>query len=522
MLAKLLLVLVPVPAILSATTSGLETIVKTETGLVSGSGVAVRSYKGIPYAAPPTGELRWKPPQPAKPWNNIRAARDFVPNCPQPPLFAAGAPREDCLGLNIWTPAARTGPLPVMVWIHGGGFIIGSSSQSVYDGEPLASQGAVVVSFNYRMGMLGFLAHPALSKESPRGVSGNYGLLDMVAALQWVKRNIAAFGGDPGNVTIFGESAGGTAVLLLMVMPDAKGLFHKAIAQSPAWIGHAWSRIKDPSSGRIAAEAFGAKLGPDIGALRAKSMDEIMQLDKLDMTGAASERGEAFLPVVDGAVIPGDPASLFAAGKFHAVPLIVGTNADEGTLMGGPPVRTMDALRSYVEKMFPGRAPVVHAAYPANTDPEARAAATGMYGDWMFLYGARLALRAAAKANPKTFQYHFTRVNGVGRRVQWGSYHASEIPYVFATLPDSPYARASPLFGDFSAAPGDYTGQDAALARAMSAAWVRFAKTGDPNGPSLPTWPAFGSSEAFLEFGDRIAPGAALRKNRLDALAESK
>ena len=206
-----------------AATSGLETVVKIDSGWVAGSGAAVRSYKGIPFAAPPVGDLRWKPPQPVKPWKGVRVAKSFPAMCPQF-QFIPGPQSEDCLGLNVWTPArSASEKLPVMVWIHGGGFVIGASSQSAYDGEPLAAEGVVVVSINYRLGIFGFLAHPALSKESPQGVSGNYGLLDMVAALEWVKRNIGVFGGDPNNVTIFGESAGGTAVCLLMVSATSSG-----------------------------------------------------------------------------------------------------------------------------------------------------------------------------------------------------------------------------------------------------------------------------------------------------------
>src|SRR5260370_9113755 len=215
---------------------GLGSIVRIDSGWIAGSGTTVRSYKGIPYAAVPTGDLRWKPPQAPKPWKGMLMAKSYLSMCPQMPLIT-GPQSEDCLGLNVWTPAASAAAkLPVMVWIHGGGFQIGASSQTVYDGEPMAAQGVVVVSINYRMGVFGFLAHPALSRESPQGVSGNYALLDMVAALQWVKRNIGAFGGDPDNVTIFGESAGGTAGCLVMVMLQAKGRFSKVISESAAWM----------------------------------------------------------------------------------------------------------------------------------------------------------------------------------------------------------------------------------------------------------------------------------------------
>ena len=263
-----------IPTLLSvsalfAATSPFETVVKIDSGLVSGSGTSVRSYKGIPFAAPPVGDLRWKPPQPVKPWKGIRVSKSFPTNCPQFQLLP-GAQSEDCLGLNVWTPAhSASEKLPVMVWIHGGGFVIGASSQSAYDGEPLTAQGVVVVSLNYRLGIFGFLAHPELGKESPRGVSGNYGLLDMVAGLEWVKRNIAAFGGDPNNVTIFGESAGGTAVCLLMVMPQAQGLFQKVIAESAWGMFNPISHLKESWYGRIALEKYGETLG-SLAALRRK------------------------------------------------------------------------------------------------------------------------------------------------------------------------------------------------------------------------------------------------------------
>src|SRR5580704_13002214 len=259
-----------------AATSGLETIVKIDSGWVAGSAGAVRSYKGIPFAAPPVGDLRWRAPQPAKPWKGIRVAKAFPAMCPQFQLIP-GPQSEDCLGLNVWTPArSASEKLPVMVWIHGGGFVIGASSQTAYDGEPLAAQGVVGVSVNYRLGIFGFFAHPGLSKESPQGVSGNYGLLDMVAGLEWVKRNIGAFGGDPNNVTIFGESAGGTAVCLLMVVPQAQGLFQKVIAESAWGMFNPISHLKESWYGRIPLEKYGETLGP-LAALRAKSFADILK-----------------------------------------------------------------------------------------------------------------------------------------------------------------------------------------------------------------------------------------------------
>lgn len=502
--------------------SGLETIAKIDTGLVAGSGTAVRSYKGIPYAAAPVGDLRWKAPQPAKPWKGIRVAKSFSPMCPQF-AFIPGPQSEDCLTVNVWTPAhAATDKLPVMVWIHGGGFLIGASSQSVYDGEPLAAQGVVVVSLNYRLGVFGFLAHPALSRESPQGVSGNYGLLDMVAALEWVKRNIGAFGGDPKNVTIFGESAGGTAVCLLMVMPQANGLFEKVISESAAWMFGPISNLKESWYGRTPMEKFGATLGADLAALRSKSTAEILKLGgPPDMGGEKTDRGEAFMPVVDGVVLPDDPARLFLAGKFAKAALIAGTNADEGTLLGGPPVHKLADYRKWAERTYGPQTEALLALYPAATDAEAWDAAARVMGDSLFLQGTRSVLEAVAARGDKAFQYQFTRVNGIGRRIKWGCFHASEIPYVFGTLPDSAYGTVASMVGDFSVDADSYNDQDARLSKAMSTAWVRFAKTGDPNGPGAPSWPAFHKDKGeYLEFGDRIQAGTALHHKQLDFLSD--
>ena len=503
----------------AACANDLDTLVKIDTGWLSGAGTAVRVYKGIPYAAPPTGDLRWKPPQAAKPWKGILVAKQFPNNCPQMPVVT-GPQSEDCLGLNVWTPAhAASAKLPVMVWIHGGGFQIGASSQSVYDGTALAAQGVVVVSINYRLGVFGFLAHPALSSESPHGASGNYGMLDMVAALEWVKRNVAAFGGDPGNVTIFGESAGGTAVCLLMVVPQAEGLFQKVISESAAWMSGPFSHLTESWYGRIPASKFGEKLGPDLAALRAKSTADVMKLvpPPMSRNTDATDRGEACIPVVDGWVIPDDPGRLFAVGKFHHVALIAGTNADEGTLLGGPAVRNLAQYRNWAEGKVGAKADELLALYPAVTDADAHAAAERATTDLLFAAGTRWVLLAAAKVNPHTFQYHFTRVNGIGRQIHWGSFHASEIGYVFQTLPDSAYGATVSFLGDFTPNPDTYGPPDAKLAKAMSAAWVAFAKTGSPNGPGLASWPAFSDSKgSYMEFGDRIEAKESLRKKQLN------
>jgi para-nitrobenzyl esterase len=514
-------IFVTAPSLFAAT--GMETILKIDSGWVSGSGTTIHSYKGIPYAEPPIGDLRWKPPQPVKPWKGIRVAKDYPFSCPQP-LPLPGAPQnENCLGLNVWTPAkSPADKLPVMVWIHGGGFVIGASSQSVYDGEPLASEGVVVVSINYRLGIFGFLAHPALSKESPQGISGNYAMLDMVAALEWVKHNVAAFGGDPSNVTIFGESAGGTAVCMLMVMPQSQGLFQRVIAESAWGMFAPISHLKESWYGRISGEQYGEKLGADIAEMRKKSTADLLKLaGPLAIGGDGADRGEIFFPVVDGYVFPDDPAKLFLEGKAHNVALIAGTNADEGTLGGGPPVKNVAAFRKWAEKQYGSQTDAVLAVYPAASDADAYLAAVANSGDWQFLQGTRAVLRAVAKANQQVYQYQFTRMNGVGRRLKWGVFHASELPYVFGTLPDSAYGTTANFLGNFSVDPDTYNEQDARLSKAMNAAWVRFAKTGDPNGPGLPAWPRFGNGkESYMEFGDQISAKDGLRKKQIDFLTE--
>jgi para-nitrobenzyl esterase len=335
-----------------------------------------------------------------------------------------------------------------------------------------------------------------------------------------VKRNIATFGGDPNNVTIFGESAGGTAVCLLMVMPDAKGLFNKVISESAAWMYNPISHLKASWYGRAPMEKFGEKLGADLAALRSKTTAEILKLAApMDMGGEATDRGEAYMPVVDGVVLPDDPARLYSSGKFHNVALIAGTNADEGTLFPTP-VGNLAQLRKWADKQFGAQADEMLKLYPASSDGDAKAAAARASGDLLFLQGTRSVLRAVSAANANTFQYHFTRVSGVGRRTKLAAFHASELPYVFLTLPDSAFGTGATIFGDFSVDADTYNEQDTKLAKAMSGAWVQFAKTGKPNGPGLPRWPAFAKGkEGYLEFGDQIVAKDKLREKELDFLS---
>ncbi len=319
-------------------------------------------------------------------------------------------------------------------------------------------------------------------------------------------------------MTVFGESAGGTAVCLLLVVPQAEGLFHRAISESAALMFQPFRRLKEESDGKMALENLGAKVGSDMASLRSRNTADVLKLAPMSMGSA--ESGGLYTPCVDGWVLPDDPARLFAAGRFHTVPLIAGTNADEGTLLGGPPVRDLESYRKWAAKQAGAGADALMAMYPAATDSEAHGAAVQASGDSTFLMGTRSILREAAKANPSTFQYWFTRVNGIGKRIGWGSFHASEIPYIFGTLPDSAYGTSSTFIGNFAPDADSYSDVDARLAKIISALWVRFAKTGDPNWAGLPNWPRFGAGrEPYLELGDRIAAGDSLRKKQLDLLS---
>ena len=499
----------------------LEEPVKIETGLVSGTAdgsEGVRAFKGIPFAPPPVGELRWKPPQPAKPWQGVRACAEFGPWCPQP-KSAVGFPggtsfSEDCLSLNIWT-AAKTAndKLPVMFWIHGGGCTTGSGASIGYDGTALARQGVVLVTINYRLGPFGYLAHPLLSKESAQGVSGNYGHLDQIAALQWVQRNIAAFGGDPGCVTIFGESAGAMSVCRLMVSPLAKGLFHRAIAQS----GGAHGRNAHLREGRLLmepAEKIGERIAATLGcdkadnplaAMRAVSADELLKAS--NPAQGLFGKGVKFGPVVDGWAIPEDPGDMFTAGKQHAVPFLAGSNADEGNLfLQQMPVQHAAGYRAFVQAFFGAHGAEALKLMPCASDADLRPAFNRLTTVASFAAPARILVKSMSEQKMPAYLYQFTRVSPTTKRLGMNATHAMEIPYVFGTL------RAGP----------GYTETDHALARAMQAYWVQFAKTGDPNAPGLPPWPRYDpKTNEHLELGDQVKPGRDLFKAECDLLEQA-
>jgi para-nitrobenzyl esterase len=495
--------------------TGADLTVKIESGLISGVLVGenkdVRAYKGIPYAAPPVGNLRWRPPQSPPTWQGVRQATEYGPSCPQPDILEraygikTGPTSEDCLYLNVWTPA-RSGNqrLPVMVWIHGGGYIAGSGSSQVYDGQELARHGVVVVTINYRLGPFGFLAHPLLSKESEHGVSGNYGLLDQIAALFWVKRNIAAFGGDPNNVTIFGESAGAGSVCYLMVSPLAKGLFHRAIAQSGSAFGQN-RHLRQTWYGLEPAEKLGERFAERLGCwglaqMRAKSAEEVLAKSSTEGNFFFG-RGDRFGPIVDGWVVPDDPATIFEAGKQHKVPLIVGSNADEGTIFTATvPQMGLEQYRTILKTLYGDHADQVFALYRADGDDQVRKALSRLVGDSAFIANARYFARVHSRAS-KVFLYHFTRVRPDPRGRALGAFHGSEIAYAFGNV------RAL----------GAADEKDSALAQTMSAYWAGFARTGDPNGKGLPEWPAYDpNTDRYIELGDVVGAKSGLRKEACD------
>ena len=498
-----------------------EDPVRVDGGLVSGSAAGeVRVYKGIPFAAPPVGDLRWKPPQPVKPWEGVRPCVEAGPWSPQPrPMIGRelGTMKEDCLYLNVWTAAKGAGEKrPVMVWIHGGGFTTGSGAASIYAGEMLAREGAVVVTINYRLGPFGFLGHPLLSKESPRGVSGNYGFLDQVAALEWVKRNAAAFGGDPGCVTIFGESAGSASVCRLMVSPLAEGLFHRAIAQSGGAHGrnrHLRERREEMEPLEKLGESIARELGCDkaedpLAALRAKSADEILAAS--NPAQGLFGKGNKFGPVVDGWALPEDPGLLWEQGKHWKIPFLLGSNADEGTIfLQQLQIRNATGYQMTVRYLFREEADTLLKLFPAATDAEVPRALNKVVTVASFVAPARILARASARDGAPTWLYHFTRVPDGPLMRRLGAFHGLEIAYAFGN-----YSGAGRVV---------FGGKDRALSEAMRKYWLNFARSGDPNGGGLVPWPAYDEKkDAHLELGDEVRAGSGLCREACDAVEAAR
>jgi para-nitrobenzyl esterase len=463
-------------------------------GVVSADG-EVRTFKGIPYAAPPVGPLRWKPPQPATPWSGVRKATEYGARCIQTHvyddmIFPDPGPSEDCLYLNLWMPEvhAQT-PLAVMVWIYGGGFHAGATSEPRQDAGNLSRKGVLVVSMNYRLGIFGFFSHPELARESGHNASGNYGLMDQLAALKWVKENIAVFGGDPNNVTIFGESAGSFSVSALMASPLAKGLFQHAIGESGAFFSATRHAKTHTETEKTDAEFAKKTLGTDsLEALRAKPTIEILE-------AASREGAPGFFANVDGYFLPESLEAIFAAGKQNDVTLLAGWNADEGgyeaILKKEDPTPQNFAKRA--RSLYSANADTILKLYPATTAAEVKRAAADLAGDRFIAFGTWKWMEMQLKTgHAPVFRYRFDQTLPLSTHVDKSDEedsedketedkeprapHAGEIEYVFEVLPSK----------DLPWRPEDYKVSDL-----MSSYWTNFAKTGDPNGEGLPHWPGY-------------------------------
>jgi para-nitrobenzyl esterase len=497
--------------------------VPTESGPVVGASAGgVASFKGIPYAAPPVGELRWRPPAPVAAWSEPRPATAYGSDCMQNPYPGDSAPlrtipAEDCLYLNVWTPQVRgDAGLPVMVWIHGGGYVNGGASPAVYDGSQLARQGVVLVGINHRLGRFGFFAHPALTRESPDGPLGNYGFLDQIAALRWVQRNIAAFGGDPGNVTLFGESAGGGSVHALMVSPLARGLFHRAIVQSgggrtTGMMGMRRLGSADGAgrpSGEAAGVAFAQRAGiagndaAALAALRALPADVLVG----GMSLLAPQPDTYAGPMVDGHIVPTDVEAAFRAGLQARVPYLTGANDREFGFAPLPPARADEMFAT-----FGARREEALRAYDPSGAADRGEMGIQLFSDQAMVEPARLLARLAAATQP-TWSYRFSYVATSRRSSQPGALHASEIPFALGTV-RAAYQEAT-------------TTEDEAMAATMSAYWAGFARRGDPNGEGRPPWPRYSAEDdVVMDLGAAGAVAArdprAARLDLVEHLAES-
>lgn len=494
--------LLTLPAVLAAQTpvpvtvalAGEVTLAQGTLSGTPGRNPAITVFRGVPFAAPPVGNLRWRAPQPAPAWQGVRAAVDVSPSCVQTivdaknpwtyEFMAHGDTNEDCLYLNVWTPARiALERRPVLVYVHGGANTEGSGSVPVYDGEGLASRGLVVVTINYRLGVFGFFAHPDLTAESPNHASGNYGLLDQVAAVKWVRENIAAFGGDPDRITIAGQSAGASAVHNLTASPLAKGLFHRAIAQS----GSALNTFS-PGRALADAEASGvrfatAKGAGSLAALRAMDAAQVFAPVQASPPDAPFRWG----PVVDGYALPASVGEIFAAGRQNDVATLTGTNADENGASPRPNA-TAESFAAQARQRYGDDATAYLALYPAATDQAAQVAANTSARDRARVSMYLWAIERAKTARTPAYTYYWTHALPGQDAGQYGAFHTAEVPYLLNTL---------------SMSPRPFVALDHRLADLFSTYIVNFASTGDPNGGGLPHWPAVSAERRVtMEIGE--------------------
>ena len=495
------------------------------TGVLIDTSPEVLAFKGIPYAAPPTGDLRWRPPQPVVAWAGVRDGSAPGSVCMQSGV-QDGSQSEDCLFLNVWAPQTHDPPRPVMVWIHGGGFFNGAGSLPTYDGTHFAEKGVVLVSINYRLNVFGFLAHPALSDESPHGASGNYGLMDVVAALEWVQDNIDAFGGDPNRVTIFGESAGAGAVMSVMLMPQSAGLFHRAIAESN-WV-YGWDRqLSDSVGDWESAEAQGVDIASRLEAsgedtllmMRAATAEQVQAVANAGSGNMFMRSGYIWAPNIDGWVIPADPLTMYQQGHQHDVPLITGMNAAEGASMARRlDVQDVNAFEEHVRMVYPGVVDQAMTLYDVSSAPMAKSETAHLIHDMYFAGPVRTQAVTHQQMSSPVWMYHFTRVppTELGRTL--GAYHAGEVVYVFGTMVSgaAPEGQRPSALAPF----GNWSDTDRQLSDTMMNYWTQFAATGNPNRDDLPTWPAFESStDQHVVFGDEVTIAEGLHNAGADLFA---
>ncbi|HEX4022097.1 MAG TPA: carboxylesterase family protein [Acidobacteriaceae bacterium] len=475
--------------------------IKTDKGKVRGvltTDGKVRAFKGIPYAAPPVGNLRWQPPQPAAKWKGVRDASHFGSRCMQANvypdmIFRDPGPSEDCLTLNVWTPAnAKKDSLPVMVWIYGGGYQAGGTSEARQDGQFLAHRNVVVVSMNYRLGIFGFFVHPELTAESPHHASGDYGLMDQNAAIEWVQKNIAAFGGNPANITIFGESAGSFSVSTLMASPLSQGRFQKAIGESggafySGVLAYQPREAREQEDLKFAQDAFGTSKLADLRKLSAEVLLN-------GVTARTSGEDIHFRPDVDGWFLPDTVPNIYAAGKQAHIPLLAGWNADEDrdSVIFAHPQPTAESFRQQAQAEFGANADQFLKLYPASTDAEALQSAGDLASDRFIVYSTWRWLEAQAKTGEApVYRYRFDRASPADKFHPAGSgaFHSDDIAYVFGTLDSREGAQWRP--------------EDRALSDLIGQYWTNFARTGDPNGTALsgnstlPKWPTYNAADGW-------------------------
>lgn len=477
-------------------------VVHAPAGTVRGEAKgSLHVFKGLPYALPPVGERRWKPPSPMPAWSGVRDATRYGAACFQPKsrpgsIYADDPPTmsEDCLSLNIWAPAGAR-RAPVLVWIHGGALLTGSSSESMYDGAALAERGLVVVSINYRLGVFGYLAHPGLSSESPDGISGNYGLLDQIAALRWVSRNIGAFGGDSTNVTIAGESAGALSVMYLMASPLAHGLFTRAIAQSGYMIST--PQLRDSPFGDPAAESVGVRLAGKLGEI---DIAGLRKMEAAALTDAAARAGYAPFGTVDGHVLPRQLVDTFDRGEQSKVPVLAGFNSGEirslRMLLAPLPADSATYV-GVIRDRYGDLADEFLRLYPSTDVEESVLMATR---DAMYGWTAERLVRSQVALGAPAFLYYFDHGYPNAEAAGLHAFHASEIPYIFGTADRTP-----PAWPKMPADP-----VDAKLSDAMAGFWAAFARAGTPDGGKGIHWPSYGTDRSYMTFADTPRLGAHL------------